>query len=122
MSRLRNKCETLRRRKLRVRRKVSGSPEQPRLNVHRSLKHIRAQIIDDVAGVTLVAASTQETDLVAGLKRTANVEAAKVVGKALAERAVAKGITRVVFDRGGRPYHGRVRALAEGAREGGLQF
>lgn len=122
MSRLRNKNETLARRKLRVRRKISGDAERPRLSVHRSLRHTRAQIIDDVAGLTIAVASTEEKALSEGLEGTGNIAAAAAVGKALAERAQAKGVTSVVFDRGGRPYHGRVKALAEAAREGGLEF
>ena len=106
-------------RHVRVRGKISGTPECPRLNVFRSNANIYAQIIDDVNGVTLVAASTLE----AGFEGAAgNCEAAKKVGIVLAERAKAKGIDQVVFDRGGYLYHGRVAALAEGAREGGLEF
>ena len=103
----------------RVRGKISGTPERPRLSVFRSNANIYAQIIDDVSGVTLASASTldKEFDGAAG-----NVEAAKKVGKAVAERAKAKGIDTVVFDRSGYIYHGRVAALAEGAREGGLEF
>ena len=110
------------RRHLRVRRKISGTTERPRLNVFRSLQHIYAQIIDDEQGHTVVAASTLDPDLgdeLADLDRSAQ---AKVVGKALAERAQAKGIQQVVFDRGGYKYHGRVKSLADGAREGGLKF
>lgn len=111
------------RRHRRVRKKVLGTAERPRLNVFRSLKHIYAQVIDDEAGVTLVAASTVEPELreaVGGYG--GNVEAAKVVGRAIAQRALARGITKVVFDRGGYKYHGRVKALAEAAREAGLDF
>ena len=106
-------------RHVRVRGKISGTPERPRLSVFRSNANIYAQIIDDVNGVTLASASTldKEFDGAAG-----NVEAAKKVGKAIAERAKAKGIDTVVFDRSGYIYHGRVAALAEGAREGGLEF
>ena len=110
------------RRHRRVRKKVSGTAERPRLNVFRSLRHIYAQVIDDDRGLTLVAASTQDPDLrdqLAGLDKAAQ---AKVVGQALAERAQAKRIQQVVFDRGGYKYHGRVKALADGAREGGLDF
>ena len=103
----------------RVRKKISGTPECPRLSVFRSLQHIYAQLIDDVNGVTLVSANTLEKDFEGA---TGNVEAAKKVGLVLAERAKAKGIEDVVFDRGGYLYHGRVAALAEGAREGGLNF
>jgi large subunit ribosomal protein L18 len=105
----------------RIRKKLRGTAERPRLNVYRSLNHIYAQVIDDLSGKTLVAASTAE-----GKKedrRTGgNVAAAKAVGKTIAERAKAKGVTKVVFDRGGYIYHGRVRALADAAREAGLQF
>ena len=106
-------------RHVRVRGKISGTPECPRLNVFRSNANIYAQIIDDVNGVTLVAANTLEKDFEGA---TGNVEAAKKVGATLAERAKAKGIEQVVFDRGGYIYHGRVAALAEGAREAGLKF
>ena len=106
-------------RHVRVRGKISGTPECPRLNVFRSNANIYAQIIDDVNGVTLVAANTLEKDFEGA---TGNVEAAKKVGAVLAERAKAKGIEEVVFDRGGYIFHGRVAALAEGAREGGLKF
>ena len=106
-------------RHVRVRGKISGTPECPRLNVFRSNANIYAQIIDDVNGVTLVSANTLEKGFEGA---TGNAEAAKKVGTVLAERAKAKGIEEVVFDRGGYVYHGRVAALAEGAREGGLQF
>ena len=104
----------------RIRRTLRGGPERPRLAVYRSLKHVYAQIIDDNAGKTLAAASTQDKEL--GLKYGGNVDAAKAVGKLLAERAKAAGITGVVFDRGGHRYHGRVKALADAAREAGLEF
>ena len=106
-------------RHLRVRGKISGTAECPRLNVFRSSKHIYAQIIDDVAGKTLAAASSMDKgfELNGG-----NAEGAAAVGKAIAEAAVKQGITEVVFDRGGYIYHGRIKALAEGAREGGLKF
>ena len=103
----------------RVRAKISGTPERPRLNVFRSRQNIYAQVIDDVAGVTLAAASSVEKDFDG---YGGNKEAARKVGKLVAERAKAKGIDTVVFDRGGYVYHGRVAELAEGAREGGLQF
>ena len=103
----------------RVRAKISGTAARPRLAVYRSNANISAQIIDDVAGVTLVAASTLEKDF-EGIG--SNKAAARLVGKTIAERAAAKGITEVVFDRGGYLYHGRVSELAEGAREGGLKF
>lgn len=103
----------------RIRAKISGTAECPRLSVYRSNNHISAQIIDDVNGVTLVSASTHE----AGFEgATGNKAAARLVGKKLAEKATAKGIVEVVFDRGGYLYHGRVSELAEGAREGGLKF
>ena len=107
------------RRHIRVRGKISGTPECPRLNVFRSNANIYAQIIDDVNGVTLVSASTLEKDFEGA---TGNKEAARKVGAVLAERAKAKGIDTVVFDRSGYIYHGRVAELAEGAREGGLEF
>ena len=106
-------------RHVRVRGKISGTPECPRLNVFRSNANIYAQIIDDVNGVTLVAANTLEKEFEG---TTGNCEAAKKVGAVLAERAKAQGINVVVFDRGGSIFHGRVAALAEGAREGGLKF
>ena len=106
-------------RHVRVRGKISGTPECPRLNVFRSNANIYAQIIDDVNGVTLVSANTLEKGFEGA---TGNAEAAKKVGAILAERAKAKGIEQVVFDRGGYIYHGRVAALAEGAREAGLKF
>ena len=111
------------RRKARVRRAIrERAYGRLRLSVFRSSKQIYAQIIDDEKGVTLVAASSIEKENRAGLKTGANVEAAKLVGKLLAERAQAKGVKQVIFDRGAYMYHGRVKALAEGAREGGLQF
>ncbi len=116
------RAEARKRRHLRVRKRVFGTPERPRLNVYRSLSQIYAQIIDDVAGHTLVSASTIDRELrekVKGLKKT---EQARLVGKVLAERALSRGIEQVVFDRGGFRYIGRVQALAEGAREGGLKF
>ena len=103
----------------RVRKKISGTPEMPRLCVYRSLNHIYAQIIDDVAGNTLVAASSLDKAIEGN---GSNKAAARAVGKLIAERAKAKGIDTVVFDRGGYLYHGRVAELAEGAREGGLEF
>ncbi len=106
----------------RMRNKIQGTTERPRLAVFRSEKHIYAQIIDDMTGTTLVAASTVEKDIKASVKATSNVEAAAAVGTAIAKKAVAKGIEEVVFDRGGFLYHGRVKALAEAAREAGLQF
>ncbi len=114
-----NKNAMRMKRHVRVRGKISGTPECPRLNVFRSNANIYAQIIDDVNGVTLVAANTLEKDFEGA---TGNTEAAKKVGAVLAERAKAKGIEQVVFDRGGYIFHGRVAALAEGAREAGLKF
>ena len=104
----------------RVRTKLSGTQERPRLNVYRSNNHIYAQIIDDVNGVTLASASTLDKELT--LTGTGNADAAKLVGALVAKRATEKGVTEVVFDRGGYLYHGRVKALAEAAREAGLQF
>lgn len=105
----------------RIRKKMLGTAERPRLNVYRSLNHIYVQLIDDLEGKTLVAASTAEGKK--SERRTGgNIAASKSVGKAIAERAKAKGITKVVFDRGGYLYHGRIKALADAAREGGLQF
>ena len=109
-------------RHLRVRKKVSGTAERPRLCVYRSLSGIYAQLIDDTKGVTLAAASTQEKELKAKVAEMTKTEAAKEIGKTIAERAIAKGCKAVIFDRGGFIYTGRVAALAEGAREGGLEF
>lgn len=109
-------------RHVRVRKNLSGTAQRPRLNVFRSLNHIYAQIINDETGVTLVSASTMDKDISATVSYGGNVEAAKIIGKAVAERAVAKGISKVVFDRGGYLYHGRVAALAAAAREAGLEF
>ena len=106
----------------RVRKKISGTPEMPRLSVYRSNKHIQAQIIDDVAGVTLVASSTMDPALKGQLAEVDKKGAAKLVGKTIAEKAAAAGIKTVVFDRGGYIYTGRVAAVAEGAREAGLDF
>lgn len=110
------------RRHERVRKKVSGSAERPRLNVYRSLDNIYAQVIDDTTGMTLVSASTVDKELRAQVATLNKSEQAKAVGKAVAERAQARGIKEVVFDRGGYPYHGRVKALADASREGGLVF
>jgi large subunit ribosomal protein L18 len=109
-------------RHLRVRKKIFGTPERPRLNVFRSSKNIYAQLIDDLAGHTLVSASTLDPELKGEIENGGNVEAARKVGQLIAKRALEKGLKRVVFDRGGYLYHGRVKALAEGAREGGLDF
>jgi large subunit ribosomal protein L18 len=110
------------RRHKRVRKKVFGIPERPRLCVFRSLRHIYAQIIDDTKGHTLLAVSTLSPDVRDKIKYGGNIEAAKVVGKVLGEKAQALGIKKVVFDRGGYKYHGRVKALADAAREAGLEF
>lgn len=112
------KAQRIKRHK-RVRAKIAGTPARPRLNVFRSLHHMYAQLIDDVNGVTLVSAASVEKDFGS---LGGNSEAAKKVGKTIAERALAKGIEEVVFDRGGYVYHGRIQSLAEGAREGGLKF
>ncbi len=117
------KNENRARRSDRVRYRVKGSAKgKPRLSVFRSSQHIYAQILDDEKGQTLVAASMLEEGISGKLKTTKDKEAAKIVGKLVAERAVKAGISNVVFDRGGYPFHGRVAALAEAAREGGLQF
>jgi large subunit ribosomal protein L18 len=106
----------------RVRTKVEGTPERPRLSVYRSIGHIYAQVIDDRSGKTLVSASSVDGETKKRLKGGGNIAAAKVIGKAVAERAKAAGVKQVVFDRGGYKYHGRVKALADAAREAGLQF
>lgn len=110
------------RRHTRVRARISGTAERPRLNVFRSLEHIYAQVIDDTAGHTLAAASTIDRDLREKIEGKTKSEAAKLVGALVAERAQKVGIKKVVFDRGGYRYHGRVKALAEAAREAGLEF
>ncbi len=106
----------------RIRKKISGTPEVPRLAVFKSLRHIHAQVIDDTVGHTLVSASSAERELKPKMAGKTKTEQAKLVGEIIAERALAKGIERVVFDRGGSKYHGRVKALAEAAREKGLKF
>jgi len=106
----------------RVRTRVTGTPERPRLNVYRSVAHIYAQVIDDRSGKTLVSASSVDKDTKKGLKGGGNIASAKAVGKIIADRATAAGVTQVVFDRGGYKYHGRVKALADAAREAGLKF
>jgi large subunit ribosomal protein L18 len=106
----------------RMRKRVIGTAERPRLCVHRSARHIRAQVIDDASARTLASASSLDKDVRAQLRGGGNVAASKVIGKIIAERARAKGIEKVVFDRGGYQYHGRVQALAEAAREAGLKF
>jgi large subunit ribosomal protein L18 len=116
-----SKNATRRRVHERIRKKILGTAERPRLNVYRSLNHVYVQLIDDLQGVTLVSANSAEGQK--GERRTGgNVAAAKAVGKTIAERAQAKGISKVVFDRGGYLYHGRVKALADAAREAGLKF
>lgn len=115
-----DKNATRKKRHARVRAKLSGTSARPRLNVFRSSKHIYAQVIDDNNGVTLASASTLDKEI--NLESTGNVEAAQKVGELVAKRAVEKGITAVVFDRGGYLYHGRIQALADAARENGLQF
>lgn len=113
------------RRKLRIRNKIEGTPERPRLSVFRSLKHTYAQVVDDVAGKTLAHASTLAKDVkahVTGADDATKSDAAKLVGKTIAAQLKGKGITKVVFDRNGYLYHGRIKALAEGAREAGLEF
>lgn len=109
-------------RKKRVRGRIKGTPERPRLSVFRSLKHIYAQVILDTEGRTLAHASTLSPELHGAVKNTGNVEAARKVGELIAKKCLEKGIIKVVFDRDGYKYHGRVKALAEGARAGGLQF
>jgi len=115
-----DKNATRKKRHARVRAKLSGTSARPRLNVFRSNKHVYAQVIDDMSGVTLASASTLDKELT--LESTSNVEAAQKVGELVAKRAVEKGISSVVFDRGGYLYHGRIQALADAARENGLQF
>ena len=117
-----DKNEARLRRHRRVRNKISGTAARPRLDVFRSAKHIYAQIIDDEAGVTLVSANTLDKEIKAEFPYGGNAEAAKAVGALVAKRALEKGIENVVFDRGGYIYHGRVQALADGAREAGLKF
>jgi large subunit ribosomal protein L18 len=117
-----DKQKRLERRKWSIRSRIFGSPERPRLSVFRSDKHIYAQLIDDYAGKTLASASSALSDVRGELKNGGNVAAAKQVGKAIAERAKQIGVVKVAFDRGGRQYHGRIKALADAAREGGLSF
>ena len=107
---------------LRMRKRVVGTAERPRLCVHRSSRHIRAQVVDDTVGQTLVSASSLDKEVRAAIRGGGNIAASKVVGKVIADRAKAQGIEQVVFDRGGYQYHGRVQALAEAAREAGLKF
>lgn len=110
------------RRHMRVRKKIAGTVQVPRLSVFRSLKHIYAQIIDDASGKTLISASTLDPDIREQMAELNKTEQAKLVGKRLAEKALSNGVTQVVFDRAGYVYHGRVKALADASREGGLHF
>ncbi len=119
---LKKKNAQLSRRHRRIRARISGTPERPRLNVFRSSVNIYAQVIDDLSGRTLASASTIDHEVVEQITGKSKVEAAKIVGQVLAERAKVANVSKVVFDRGGYQYHGRVAALAEGAREGGLDF
>ncbi|MGA9883815.1 MAG: 50S ribosomal protein L18 [Candidatus Acidiferrales bacterium] len=107
---------------VRMRKRIAGTAERPRLCVHRSSRHIRAQVIDDASARTIVSASSLDKDVRSQIRGGGNIAASKVVGKIIAERARAKGVENVVFDRGGYQYHGRVQALAEAAREAGLKF
>ena len=118
----RNKLKTKQRarRRVGIRKRIEGTPERPRLRIYRSLNHMYAQVIDDLAGRTLAAASTRDKDM--SLEKTGNASAAEAVGAKVAEKAKAAGVTQVVFDRGGFKYHGRVKALADAARKGGLEF
>ncbi len=122
MERMKAKSAALSRRQRRVRGKVSGTAERPRLRVTRSNAHIYGQLIDDVSGRTLIAASSIDAELRSALKSGSNIDAAKAIGEALGRRALEAGIEEAVFDRGGRLYHGRVKALADGARSAGLKF
>ena len=117
-----NKRQRLQTRKKRVRAKISGTPQRPRLSVYKSNANIYAQVIDDVNGVTLASANTLQKDVADGLDSKSKVEAAAKVGEVVAKRAVEAGITEVAFDRNGNIYHGKVKALAEAAREAGLKF
>lgn len=117
-----SRVDSRKRRHRRIRAKVAGTAERPRLNVFRSLEHIYAQVIDDVSGQTLASASTVDKAISADLDGKPKLEQANIVGKTVADRAIAAGVKTVSFDRGGYVYHGRVKALAEGAREGGLTF
>lgn len=112
----------LRRRRRGIRKRIFGTPQRPRVTVYRSLKHIYAQVVDDDAGRTLCYASSRDKDLRDAVGYGGNKNAATAVGKALAERAIAKGVKQVAFDRNGRKYHGRIKALADAMREGGLEF
>jgi large subunit ribosomal protein L18 len=107
---------------VRMRKRISGTQERPRLCVHRSTRHVRAQVVNDEDNTTIVSASSLDAEVLAHIKGGGNIAASKVVGKIVAERALAKGVEKVVFDRGGYQYHGRVKALADAAREAGLKF
>jgi large subunit ribosomal protein L18 len=120
MDRQRLKARRRSRRRIGIRKRVMGTPSRPRLSIYRSLNHIYAQVIDDMAGVTLASASTRDKDL--GASATGNTSAAEAVGVKIAERAKAAGVESVVFDRAGFKYHGRVKSLADAARKGGLEF
>jgi large subunit ribosomal protein L18 len=122
VAKVHEKVDSRLRRKRRVRKKVRGTPERPRLSVFRSLRHTYAQVIVDTTGQTLASASTLSKAIRGGLKRTGNTEAAKKVGELIAKKSIEKGIKTVVFDRDGYLFHGRIRALAEAARENGLIF
>lgn len=117
-----DKNKLRKKRHLRVRKKLFGTSERPRLNVFRSSSHIYAQVIDDLAGATLVSASTLDPEFKGQISNGGNIEAAKKVGEMIAKKAKEKGIEQVVFDRGGYLYHGRIKALADAARESGLEF
>lgn len=119
---MRDKEELRQRRHHSIRKKIQGTPERPRLNVFRSLNNIYAQVVDDSTSATLASASTIDKDLKATVKSGGNIASAKLVGELIAKRAKEKGIEKVVFDRGGYQYHGRVKSLAEAAREAGLEF
>jgi len=122
MVKVRDAREARKRRHRRVRARLAGTPDRPRLSVFRSLQHVYAQVIDDVHGHTLAAASSLEPEIQSKLDGASKVKEAEIVGEAVARRALERGVTRVVFDRGGYLYHGRVKALAEGARKAGLVF
>lgn len=122
MDKLKSKSFALARRQRRVRGKIRGTADRPRLRVTRSNTQIYAQIVDDIAGTTVVSASSIDKELRGKLKKGSGTDAAKVVGELVGRRALDKGVSEVVFDRGGRLYHGRVKALADGAREAGLKF
>jgi large subunit ribosomal protein L18 len=122
MNKIRDRRATRNRRHVRLRTHLEGGPTRPRLAIFRSLHHVYAQIIDDASGRTLAAASTTDADLRKSLKSPSGAQGAAAVGKSIAERALKSGVEAVVFDRGGFPYHGRVKALAEAARSAGLKF